>query len=127
MKTILVDAVNTFVVKWKWINIEMQKMLDQFENKKIILTNANQEEKIKFWLIDLPYDLFSLEHNPNKPDSEYYRIFLDKYNLKTDDVIYFEHNIEAVESARSVWIKTYHYDKNKKDLISLEKFLREIN
>ena len=76
MKTILVDAVNAFVVKWEWINIKMQKMLDQFENKKIILTNANQEEKIKFWLIDLPYDLFSLEHNPYKTDSEYYRIFL---------------------------------------------------
>jgi FMN phosphatase YigB (HAD superfamily) len=123
MKTILVDAVNTFVIKWEWINLEMQKILDKFENKKIILTNANSEEKIKFWLNNLPYELFSLEHNPNKTNSKYYKIFLEKYNLKSDDVIYFEHNLEAVKSARSIWINTFHYDKDKKDLESLEKFL----
>jgi hypothetical protein len=40
-------------------------------------------------------------------------------------VVYFEHNLDAVNSARSFWINTYHYDKDKKDLVELEKFLKE--
>jgi hypothetical protein len=50
---------------------------------------------------------------------------LREYNLNSDEVVYFEHNLEAVESAKSVWINTFHYDKDKKDLVSLERFLRE--
>jgi HAD superfamily hydrolase (TIGR01509 family) len=80
----------------------MQEMLDKFENKKIILTNANEEEKEKFGLKNLPYELFTLEHNPNKPDSKYYEIFLEKYDLNPEDVVYFEHNLDAVKSAQSV-------------------------
>jgi hypothetical protein len=40
-------------------------------------------------------------------------------------VIYFEHNLNAVDSARSTWIKTFHYEKNKKDLVELENFLKD--
>ena len=46
-------------------------------------------------------------------------------NLNENDVVYFEHSIEAVESAQKSGIKTYHYDNNKKDLESLKKFLDE--
>ena len=124
MKTILVDAYNTFVTD-EWINLEMQKILDKFENKKIILTNADTEKQKEFWLINLPYEMFSLNFNPLKTDPKFYEIFLEKYNLNSNEVIYFEHNLEAVESAKSVWINTFHYDKNKKDLVNLEKFLRD--
>lgn len=125
MKTILVDAYNTFVCENIWINKEMQKLLDSFENRKIILTNANEEEKVKFGIVNMPYEVFSLEHNPNKTDKVYYEKMLEVYDLKADDVVYFEHNIEAVESAKSVWINTFLYYKDKKDLVSLEKFLRD--
>jgi len=37
--------------------------------------------------------------------------------------VYFEHNEDAVKSAQSVGIKTYHYNKDKKDLRGLKKFL----
>lgn len=47
MKTIQVDAWNTFVTE-NWVNTEMRKLLDNFSNKKIILSNANEEEKVKF-------------------------------------------------------------------------------
>jgi len=80
----------------------MQKLLDSFENRKIILTNADYEKNNKFNLLNMPYSVFTLKNNPNKTNSEFYKIFLEKYNLNSDDVIYFEHNLEAVESAMSV-------------------------
>jgi len=48
---------------------------------------------------------------------------LEFFNLSVEDVVYFEHNEDAVKSAQSAGIKTYHYDKDKKDLKSLKKFL----
>ncbi|KKT33751.1 MAG: hypothetical protein UX26_C0008G0009 [Parcubacteria group bacterium GW2011_GWC1_45_9] len=47
------------------------------------------------------------------------------FDLSKDDVIYFEHNSEAVKSAQSAGIKTYHYDPDKKDLEGLRRFLDE--
>jgi FMN phosphatase YigB (HAD superfamily) len=125
MKTILVDAVNTLVIKEVGVFVAMQKMLDEFPNPKIILTNASEEEKKNYALIDMPYELFSLAHNPDKTDPMYYKTFLERFELSTEDVIYFEHNEEAVKSAQSVGITTYHYDKDKKDLDSLKAFLEE--
>ena len=49
---------------------------------------------------------------------------LGKFSLAPEDVIYFEHNLEAVESAKSRGIKTFHYDKEKKDLESLKVFIK---
>ena len=123
MKTILVDAYNTFITD-KWINLEMQKMLDKFPNKKIILTNADTKKQKELWLINLPYEMFSWNFNPLKTDPKFYKIFLEKYNLSPEEVIYFEHNLEAIKSAKSIWIKAFHYNKDKKDLVGLEKFLK---
>lgn len=124
MKIILVDAWNTFVTE-SWVNTQMQKLLDSFLNKKIILTNANPEEKIKFGIVDMPYEVFSLDHNPNKADWGFYEKMLKYFNFSISEVIYFEHNIDAVNKAKEAWINTYHYDKDKKDLKSLENFLKD--
>lgn len=124
MKTILVDAWNTFVTE-TWINKEMQVLLDSFPNKKIILTNADAEKQKELWLVNLPYDLFTLNFNPLKSDPKYYEIFLENYGLKVEDIVYFEHNLDAVNSARSLLINTYHYDKDKKDIDWLDKYLKD--
>lgn len=122
MKTILVDAWNTFVIE-SWINKDMQDLLDTFPNKKIILTNANDEEKKKLWIINMPYEVFSLNHNPDKTWDWFYEKMLSHYSFEKNDVIYFEHNKDAVEKAKKAWINTYHYDKDKKDLQTLKIFL----
>ena len=114
-RVILVDAWNTFVTE-AGVDIEMQKILDRFPNKKIILTNANEEEKIQFGIVNMPYEVFSLAHNPNKPDPEYYKKMLLHFHLDLTKVIYFEHNPDAVKSAQSVGIKTMWFDKEKRDL-----------
>jgi HAD superfamily hydrolase (TIGR01509 family) len=122
MKTILVDAVNTFVVDGE-INQEMYELLETYQNKKIILTNANDEQITEFGLENLPYELFSLKHTPDKVDSEYFNIMFEKLNIKPEEVIYFEHNSDAVKSAESVGITSYYYDKDRKDIEALKNFI----
>ena len=96
-----------------------------FQNKKVIVTGANDEQFVKFRLGTAPYPVFTLKHDPEKTDSAYYTQMLEHYSLKPDEVIYFEHNPEAVKSAQSIGIKTYFYDHNKKDLDALKTFLVE--
>jgi HAD superfamily hydrolase (TIGR01509 family) len=125
MKTILVDAVNTFVIKGEGVFEEMHNLLELYPNRKIILTNADDEQMDKFGLNKMPYEVFTLKHNPEKTNPEYYEKMLEHFGLTKDDVLYFEHNEDAVKSARSVGIKTYHYNKDKKDLETLNKFLKD--
>ena len=123
MKIILVDAINAFVIKGEGVFQEMYKILEEYSNRKIVLTSANDEEIEKFGLNNMPYEFFTLKHNPEKTDPEYYRMMLENFNLEAKDVIYFENNEEAVKSAQSVGIITFHYDKDKRDLVSLKKFI----
>lgn len=128
MKTILVDAIEAFVIKsgdtFK-IFKEMHDLLETFLNRKIILTGAKDEDFEKFGLDKMPYEVFTLKHNPEKTDPKYYEVMLKHFSLNKDNVVYFEHNENAVKSAQSVGIKTFYYDSNKKDLITLKNFLTE--
>lgn len=119
----LVDAVDTFIIEGEGIFTEMQKLLDEYPNPKIILTNANDEQMLKFGLDKMPYPVFTLKHQPDKVDPEYFKKMLENFHFTPEDVIYFEHNAKAVESARSIGIDSYHYDMGKKDLIALKRFL----
>ena len=124
IKAILVDAWNTFVTGGG-LFIEMKNILDKFEIKKIILTNANEEEKVKYGIVNMPYDVFTLAHEPNKTDPEYYKRMLEHFHLTSEEVIYFEHNAEAVKSALSVGIKTFHYNKYTKNIDAVKDFLKK--
>ncbi len=126
MKTILVDAVYCFIIE-KGERFEIFKdlydLLEKYPNKKLILTGADDERIKKYGLDKVPYEFFTLKHNPEKTDPEYYKIFLKENKLNKEGVIYFEHSSEAVRSAQSVGINTYFYDNEKKDLKALKKFL----
>lgn len=124
MKAILVDARNTFVTE-NWIFQEMKDVLDTFPNPKIIVTNANDEQLVTLWIINMPYEVYTLKHNPDKIDPLYFELLVKHFWLTCDEVIYFEHNKDAVKSASSLGIISYHYNKDTKDLESLKKFLKE--
>lgn len=128
MKTILVDAVHAFVIEvdngFKVFK-EMHDLLETFPNRKIILTGANDEQFKKFGLDKMPYEVFTLKHNPEKTDPKYYEKMLQRFNLSKDEVIYFEHDENAVKSAQSIGIKAYRYDSEKKDLSALAEFLKK--
>ncbi len=123
MKTILVDAVDCFVSKDGEIFKEMHELLETYPNRKIILTGANDEQYRQFGLDKMPYEVFTLKHNPEKTDKLYYVKVLEHFGLTEEDVVYFEHNLGAVKSAQSVGIITHFFDYDKKDLNALKKFL----
>lgn len=129
MKTILVDAVNTTIIRDSKGNYsqfkELFDLLETYQNPKLILTNADDEQMIKFGLDSVHYPIFTMKHNPDKINPIYFKTLLEKYNFDNNEVIYFEHNLDAVKSAESLGIISYHYDKEKRDLISLKKFLDE--
>ena len=100
-------------------------MLDEFPNTKIILTGANDEQFQKFGLDKMPYEVFTLKHDPEKTNPEYYKKMLEHFNLKSEDVTYFEHNPDAVKSAESIGIKTHFWDNEKRPLRELAIFLEQ--
>ena len=123
MKTILVDAVDTFVIEGEGVHKPMFDLLEQYPNRKIILTNADDAQIVQFGLIDLPYELFTMKHTPDKTEPAYFQEMLKHFGLETDEVIYFEHNPMAVKSAESLGIISYHYDAKTKDMINLKNFI----
>lgn len=123
MKTILVDALDTFVIEGEGIYEPMHDLLEEYPNKKIILSNADDAQMEMWGLNEMPYEVFTLKHNPDKVDPIFFEQMLAHFNLTKGDVIYFEHNPDAVESAQSVGITSYLYDSDKKDLNGLKKFL----
>ena len=72
----------------------------------------------------MPYEVFTLKHYPEKSNPEYYKKMLDHFNLKAEDVVYFEHNPDAIKSSQSVGIKTCFWDKEKQPLKELHIFLK---
>lgn len=122
-KTILVDAWNTFVTS-EGINKNLFQLLEEYNEKKIIVTNANIFEKEKFGIINMPYPVFSLNHKPNKTNPIYFETLMDNYNLDSEDLIYLEHNIDAINSAKSLGIKSHHY-KSKEPISYLKSFLKD--
>lgn len=123
MKVILVDAIHTFFIKDHGVFHEMHELLEMYPNRKIILTNADQGQIMQLGMNHLPYELFTLQHDPEKSDPRYYRIMLARFSLHPEDVLYVEHGEDAVKSARAVGILTHHYDCEKKDLVSVKAFL----
>ena len=89
MKTILVDAVYAFVDKTDRgfeINMPLKKMLDEYPNNKIILTGANDEQIKHFGLDNMPYEVFTLKHDPEKSNPAYYETMLKHFNLKKEEL-----------------------------------------
>lgn len=124
MKIILVDAINTFIIKGQGIDREIFDLLETFPNKKVILTNATKERMTETDFQNLPYEVFTLENNPSKTDPEYYKKLLTHFDLNTSEVVYFEHNPEAIKSAESMGIKTHHFDPEKRDIEELKNFIK---
>lgn len=123
MKTILVDAINGLVLEDGSILEPMHSLLETYPNMKIVLTGANDEQFKQFKLDQVPYEVFTLKHDPEKTDPQYFKILFDKYGLTADEVVYFEHNAKAAETAKSVGIPTYYYDHTKEDMVGLKQFL----
>lgn len=123
MKTILVDAMGTFVIEGQGIYEPLHALLEQYPNPKIILTMAPDDKMVEWGLDKMPYPVFTSRRDPLKADPKFYEQVLEKYGLTKDDVVSFEHTPEAVKSTQSLGIPSHLYDEEKKDLASLKQFL----
>lgn len=123
MKTILVDAINGLVLENGKIFEPMLDLLESYPNPKLVLTGADDNQFKQFNLDQVPYPVFTLKHDPEKTNPKYFEKLLNKYKLRTNDVVYFEHNPEAAKTAEAVGIKTYFYDHTKQDIDALKTFL----
>ena len=121
MKTILVDAWNTFV-KNKKIDLRLLKILEKFPCDKIIVTNANLSEQKDLGIINMPYSVFSLSHNPEKTNKLYFDILCNEKKLKKEELLYIEHNIVSVETAKTFGIKSILFNEN---YLEIEEFLNQ--
>ena len=121
MKTILVDAWNTFV-KNKKIDLRLMKILEKFPCDKIIVTNANLSEQKDLGIINMPYSVFSLSHNPEKTNKLYFDILCNEKKLKKEELLYIEHNIVSVETAKTFGIKSILFNEN---YLEIEEFLNQ--
>lgn len=122
-KVILVDAYNTFVLSNGSIDEEMYELLEEFENTKILVTNADIEKQQELGIVNMPYEVFTLNFNPEKTNPEYFNMFLGTYGLEPKNCIYFEHNPLAVENANKLGIVSFHFNHEKRDLKELKTFL----
>jgi FMN phosphatase YigB (HAD superfamily) len=123
MKTILVDGISGLILKDGTLQQEMYELLETYPNPKLVLTGANDEQWKQFNLDISPYEIFTLKHDPEKTDTRYFEILMEKYNLTPEQVVYFEHSPEAATTAESLGIQTYFYDDSKQDISALKAFL----
>ena len=70
-------------------------------------------------------EIFTPKHNSEKTDPMYFEVMLKHFELKPEEVIYFEHNSDAVKSTESINITSYHYDAGKRNIQELDTFLKE--
>ncbi len=119
-KVLAIDAVGCLVDFNGKLNNRIQNLIKKFDIKKIVLTNADDRER-KIFLKNVNYEVFSLKHKPEKTNPIYFKKFLSKYRLKSDDLIYIEHDIKACRSARKNGITSHFFDGNYKNL---ENFLK---
>lgn len=120
-KIILVDAVGCLVDNQGNVNFKIENLLKEYVNRKIVVTNADDAEK-EIFLKNISHEYFTLKHNPNKENPEYFNKFLTSYDFKPDQLIYFEHDMDAVKSAQSQGITAHHFDGNLEKLKSFLNF-----
>lgn len=102
----------------------MNNIFVTYPNRKIVLTGANDKEFSQHGLDKIPYEVFTLKHNPEKSNPNYYKILLEKFDMIVEDLIYIEHNLEAVRSAESLNINVFHYNKDLRNINKLNQFLK---
>ncbi|MBI2452008.1 HAD-IA family hydrolase [Candidatus Pacearchaeota archaeon] len=126
IKLILVDAINCLIDKENGLNRELAEILKNKNKKIIVVTNADIKE-IKSKLNGYDFEVFSLMKNPDKSNPDYFREFLKRYNLKKEEIIYFDHKEENVKSAKQVGIVSEIYKNNKqiKDFIEKNSYRYE--
>ena len=96
----MIDAVHCLVNSDWTLNEELADYLRSLDLKIYVITNASPE-KISEIIDD--FEIFTLENNPPKTDSNYFEAFLEKVG-SADDLYYADHLKDNLDSAKSAGI-----------------------
>lgn len=99
MKTILVDAVGTLIDARGDVRESLYELLESYPHRKIIVTDADDDEMRHYGFDRAPYRVFTLKHAPDKTDPAYYTTLLGFFRFDPDDVVAIEHDPEVVANA----------------------------
>jgi leucyl-tRNA synthetase len=131
-KVILIDAIGTLYTDDEnnifEINKDLANYLSSLNTKVIVVTNAKGEiySRLNEQLIDYNFDLFSLEFNPAKTDSSYYKILIEKYNLDLANTIYIVHSQDNLISAKVNNIYCFKFENNIQVINLIEDFVKGV-
>ena len=104
-----------------------RKIKEKYQVKIIIATN--QIFFIKDYIVNnldienIDDIIISAKINKIKPNKDFYEYILDKYNIKNNELLFIDDNIENIKAAASMNINTIKVNKDTDILLSIKKYM----
>ena len=104
-----------------------RKIKEKYQVKIIIATN--HVSYIKDYIINnldienIDDIIISAKINKIKPNKDFYEYILDKYNIKNNELLFIDDNIENINTAASININTIKVNKDTDILLSIKKYM----
>lgn len=104
-----------------------RKIKEKYQVKIIIATN--QIFFIKDYIVNnldienIDDIIISAKINKIKPNKDFYEYILDKYNIKNNELLFIDDNIENINTAASININTIKVNKDTDILLSIKKYM----
>lgn len=110
----------------KLYRIREENLLDKLRNKYLdikIIIATNHLSYVRDFInenLDVDDVIISAEINKIKPNSDFYLFILNKYNLKPNELLFLDDNIENVEGAKQLGINVIKVEKEMNLLNEIE-------
>lgn len=121
---------------WNSILIDFPKhrlaFLENLPNKyRLFLLSNTNELHVEYFKLQAGYDFYSrfvncfekiyYSHiiNCSKPDKNAFKLIIEENNLDTSKTLFVDDNLQNIESANMLGIKTWHIDPKKEEVIDL--------
>lgn len=104
-----------------------RKIKEKYQVKIIIATN--HVFFIKDYIVNnldienIDDIIISAKINKIKPNKDFYEYILDKYNIKNNELLFIDDNIENINTAASININTIKVNKDTDILLSIKKYM----
>ena len=103
-RVLLIDGMHCLYDENFNINKKLFDALQNFNCRKIIVVN-NFKEKAEALLKEYGYEIFSFNGKILKNKKEFFEKLMEKYKIEKDEIIYFDHDDENVDTAEEAGIK----------------------
>ena len=126
-RLILVDGMHCLYDENFNINKELLGLINNLNTHTVLTVNGFREKGLNLVKnydknYDTNWEAFSLEEKKIKKDSsEYFEVLLKKFNLEAEEVMYFDHDKNNVETAKKLGILSKHYT----DIKSIKNFVED--